>query len=271
MEGYMQNFNYHTHTYRCKHADINLTDEDYVLEFIKQKFKRICFTDHCPEKNKIDLRTNMRMDYSEKDEYLESIKNLKEKYQNDIKIEVGYEVEYLPDDEENLFALKKESDKIILGQHFIYGDDKKLRIFRQADFTDKELLRYASYIETAMKKGLPDIIAHPDIYMLNRNNFGIIESQVAHIICAAAEKYQIPLEINLSHPCLFYRHQRKNIIYPNKEFWQIASNYNIKVVYGIDAHFKQQITYYKESIDVANNYLGLDTISKLHFCNEDLI
>lgn len=29
----MQNFNYHQHTYRCKHADYNMTDEDYVQEY----------------------------------------------------------------------------------------------------------------------------------------------------------------------------------------------------------------------------------------------
>ena len=26
----MQNFNYHTHTYRCGHADDNMMDEDFV-------------------------------------------------------------------------------------------------------------------------------------------------------------------------------------------------------------------------------------------------
>ena len=267
----MQKFNYHTHTYRCGHAQMDFTDEDYVLEFINQGFNRICFTDHMPEKSKIDKRSNMRMDYKEKDNYFKSIQELKEKYKKQIKIEVGFEAEYLPDDEENLFELKNEVDKIILGQHFIYSDDKKLRIFRQADFTNNELLRYAKYIEIAMEKGLPDIIAHPDIYMLNRNEFGKIETKVANIICAAAEKYQIPLEINLTYPCLYYQNKRKNIIYPCKEFWQIASKYNIKVVYGIDAHFKEQITLYKESIEIANNHIGYETINKLHFCNENLV
>lgn len=266
----MQNFNYHTHTYRCGHADKSFTDEEYVLEFIKQGFKRICFTDHAPEKTRIDKRTNMRMDYSEKYEYLKSINSLKEKYKDQIKIETGFEVEYLPGEEKNLFELKNEADKIILGQHFIYDDNKNLRIFRQADFSDKELLIYAKYIETAIENGIPDIIAHPDIYMLNRNKFEEIETKVANIICQAAEKYQIPLEINLTHPCLYYQHQRDNIVYPCKEFWQVASSYNIKVVYGIDAHFKDQIELYKESIKIVNKHIGIDTINKLHFCTEEL-
>ena len=76
----MQNFNYHTHTYRCKHTERNLKDEEIVKEFIKKGFKTVAFTDHCPQKNKIDKRPNMRMDYSEKEDYLNSIKKLQEKY-----------------------------------------------------------------------------------------------------------------------------------------------------------------------------------------------
>ncbi len=42
------------------------------------------------------------MEYSEKDEYLSSIKALKEKYKDKIEIETGFEVEYLPGQEDNL-------------------------------------------------------------------------------------------------------------------------------------------------------------------------
>ena len=31
----MQNFNYHTHTYRCGHADDTMKDEDFVKEQIR--------------------------------------------------------------------------------------------------------------------------------------------------------------------------------------------------------------------------------------------
>ena len=52
----MQNFNYHTHTYRCGHAELGITDEEIVKEFINKGFKKIAFTDHCPEKEIIDKR-----------------------------------------------------------------------------------------------------------------------------------------------------------------------------------------------------------------------
>lgn len=143
----MQDFNYHTHTYRCGHTQKDMTDEDFVKEFIKKGFKKIAFTDHVPQKEITDHRTDMRMRYSQKEEYLNSIERLKQKYSKLIKIENGFEVEYLPGEEHNLHELKKEVDKILLGQHFVYDDDNKsLKIFRHSDFTDKDLIKYAIYI-----------------------------------------------------------------------------------------------------------------------------
>ena len=61
----MQNFNYHTHTYRCGHADDTMKDEDFVKEATDKGFKKIAFTDHAPNKDGIDDRKYMRMTYFE--------------------------------------------------------------------------------------------------------------------------------------------------------------------------------------------------------------
>ncbi len=277
----MQKFNYHSHTYRCGHADLDMTDEDYIKEYIKMGFEKIAFTDHCPEKNKIDKRKNMRMKYSQKDEYLNSINVLKEKYKDKIQIESGFEVEYLPGEENNLKELKAEADKIILGQHFIYDNDKKLKIFfGNNHFTDEELMRYAEYIKKSMEMNIPDIIAHPDTYMINRNNFGKIENKVANIICETAEKYNVPLEINLAQIFngTYYENRKLNndsieeqkkklykVPYPHKGFWKVAAKYNIKVLYGIDVHHRGQILRWNELIKLANEIIGEETIEKLSF------
>lgn len=276
----MQNFNYHSHTYRCGHAEMNMSDEEYVKEYIKMGFKKMAFTDHCPEKNRIDKRPNMRMDYTEKDEYLRSVKNLKEKYKDKIEIKSGYEVEYLPGEEENLKELKDETDIIVLGQHFVYDDNKNIQEFHNSNFSDEDLMKYAEYVEKAMEIGLPDIIAHPDIYMLVRENFGKQEEAVARKICEASEKYSIPLEINLSrigrytykkNNNLSFKEKEeelKKVEYPCKDFWKIASEYNIKVLYGIDTHFRISISRSKELIKLANEIIGEETKSKLNFIED---
>lgn len=281
----MQNFNYHTHTYRCRHADMNYNDEEYVIDLIKMGFKKMAFTDHCPEKEEIDKRSKMRMKYNERIGYLESIKRLKEKYADKIEIQSGYEVEYLPEQEENLKELKEETDKIILGQHFIYDNDKKLKVFdKNKFFTDEEIIRFAEYIEEAMRLGIPDIIAHPDIYMLSRKSFGVVEEKVANMICMAAEKYNIPLEINLGNifnstyfenrilnnlPLEKQKEKLINVIYPCKGFWNVARNYNVKVLYGIDAHYRGQIVLWNELLELAHEILGEEIISKLNFVENE--
>lgn len=140
----MQRFNYHCHTYRCGHADLDMSDEEYVLEFIKMGFTKIAFTDHCPEKNKIDKRPEVRMEYGQKQEYLDSIQMLKQKYADKIEIQTGYEVEYLPGEEENIKELKQETDKIILGQHFIYDNNKPTEILTTDEFTTEEFWKIAT-------------------------------------------------------------------------------------------------------------------------------
>ena len=280
----MQNFNYHQHTYRCKHADFNMTDEEYVQEYIKMGLKEMAFTDHCPQKNQVDVRTKMRMEYDQRIEYLQSIETLKKKYEGQIKIKSGYEFEYLPDQEDNIKQLKSESDIMIQGQHFVYDKDNNLKIIRKnIPFFDDEILTYANYIEKAIEMGFTDIIAHPDLYMQSREKFGEVEEKVANRICAIAEKYNIPLEINLNNifcktyfdypnkkynpykPVEEYLTQLDEISYPCRGFWNVASKYNVKVLYGVDSHFGGQIQLFKELIFLANEIIGKDVIEKLNF------
>lgn len=269
----MQKFNYHTHTYRCGHADLDMTDEEYIQEYIKMGVKKVAFTDHCP--SRIDKRKEVRMEYSQKEDYKKNIKKLKEKYADKIEIQFGYEVEYLPGEEPIINELKEESEKIILGQHFIYDSNKKLKILGNDKYTDEDLKIYANYIEEALELNIPNIIAHPDFFMLSRDEFGQVETEITRKICKLAEKNDIPLEINLRN---IFKVKYKNkitprkgnftwdkIIYPCKEFWNIVKEYNVKVVYGMDVHNRGQILLWNELIKEAMEIIGEDTINKLNF------
>ena len=267
----MQKFNYHTHTYRCKHSDQSISDEEYVRMFIEKGFKKIAFTDHCPHKQEIDFRNDMRMDYSQKEDYYNSIKNLKDKYKDCIDIEVGFEVEYLPELEEYLKQLKIETDRLILGQHFVRTHDNKgIKIIGWDKTDDEALMDYANCVEESIRKGIPDVIAHPDLFMMDRKSFGKLEKEATNIIAKAAEKYQIPLEINLSRAVAYSLGKTNRVEYPCKEFWEVVSNYNVKVIYGVDAHFRFQIDLYNEAVEVAKNVIGKDVIKKLNFVDENL-
>ena len=167
----MQKFNYHTHTRRCGHADNNMSDEDFVKEFIKRV---ILMSLKIVILHTVSLNADVigcgggkfYTGFTDMPERVPTFVSLKEKYKDKIEIETGFEIEYLPGQEENLYELKNETDKLILGQHFIYGGKNELKIFRKHDFTNEEILKYAEYIKTAIEKNIPNIIAHPDIEII---------------------------------------------------------------------------------------------------------
>ena len=61
-----------------------------------------------------------------------------------------------------------------------------------------------------------------------------------------------------------------DVVYPCKEFWNIVTKYNIRVVYGIDAHHRGQIVLWNELLELAHEVLGEEIISKLNFIEDDI-
>ena len=74
----MQKFNFHTHTYRCNHADM-VPDSEFVEAHIRSGFERMAFTDHCPNRKRSDPPDFPRqhMLSEERSAYLDSIASLK--------------------------------------------------------------------------------------------------------------------------------------------------------------------------------------------------
>ena len=87
----MGRYNYHSHTTRCGHVDSDYSDEDFVKEYVANGFTDLAFTDHMPQKHRVDMRHGIRMDYSQLEDYLSSVEYLKEKYKDSIKILSGFE------------------------------------------------------------------------------------------------------------------------------------------------------------------------------------
>lgn len=283
---YIQNFNYHTHTERCGHAEKNYEDEGYVREAFESGLKFLAFTDHIPFKKTKDTKTNVRMSYDQIDEYLRSIISLRDKYSGIVNIETGFEFEYIPGDIDHIIEMKKMVDKMILGQHFVFDSQGNVKYFSsKQNMTDKEMIQYVYLITKALEAGLPDIIAHPDLFLKYRENFGEKEAFITRYISKLAQRYQIPMEINLNEIYREFARAQKELTdateeeqiklakskikYPNAEFWKILSEYDVKVLFGIDAHVEGQIRNSEISYKIAREILG-ETIEKLKFIDYEL-
>ena len=113
-------FNYHTHTKRCKHAQGE--DREYVEQAIQSGLKILGFSDHAPYRfQDPDYCSGHRMRTEQLQEYAESVRALQKEYANDIRILLGFELEYYPNlhAQEMAFLKTENPDYVIMGQHYL--------------------------------------------------------------------------------------------------------------------------------------------------------
>ena len=247
--------NYHTHTYRCKHA--NGLDDQYVLSAIKANYDVLGFSDHVmlPYIN----NSYIRADFDVKDEYLSSIKALKETYKDQIEILVGFECEWNNKYVKYYKSLleNKEVDYLIFGNHACYFKGNK-EYFLKIKSSKAYLQRYLKVAIKAIRSGLFKIMAHPDIFMSNVK-WSPYASKVSNIICKEAKANDVVLELN----CGCFVNEGKRTIkdevryrYPYGKFWKIAKKHQNKIIVGVDAH--------SPSAFLSENLKLMDQFIKMH-------
>ncbi len=218
--------NYHTHTFRCSHADG--TDEEYILKAIEGGIKIMGFSDHAPAILYDGYRLSWRVQPEAAPEYFDTLKALREKYKDKIEIHIGFEMEYYPDLFDKMYSYVKElgAEYLILGQHYYDELGGVPHSIVPCDSADS-LIAYTDSIIKGMKTGKFIYIAHPDMFNFTGDD-ELYEAQ-ARRICQASKDYDIPLELNL-----LGIHDKRN--YPNRAFLKVAGEVGCKMIFGFDAH-----------------------------------
>ncbi|MBO6047130.1 MAG: histidinol-phosphatase [Erysipelotrichaceae bacterium] len=223
--------NYHTHTMRCQHA-IG-TEIDFIEAAIKAGYTTLGFSDHSPWHYESGFRPYMRMMESQLEDYVMTLRHLRDVYKDKIEIKIGLECEYFPD---KLDWLKEQIDRyeldyIILGHHYL-GSDEYGRYVGHPPISDEQVIHYVDDVCAAIESGLFSYIAHPDVVYYDPDN--PLHLKQMERICIKAKEYDIPLEFNL----LGFRARRH---YPSDAFFTMAKYYNNKIILGCDAHDPEQI------------------------------
>lgn len=227
--------NYHSHTVRCLHA--SGTEEEYVLQAIDLGLETLGFSDHSPWPYTNGYVSDMRMRLDELDDYMDTVKNLKEKYAGRINVRLGLECESFPAYMGWLEELKAEHlDFVIMGNHFDTDDSQGIRYFGRCR-TLQEMRRYADMVIAGMETGIYNYIAHPDLFGRQYSAIDDNYRAVSRDICAAAKQLNIPLEYNLLG--LDVRpgdvaHGGQG--YPCEAFWEVAADTGCLAIIGFDAH-----------------------------------
>jgi histidinol-phosphatase (PHP family) len=249
--------NYHTHTWRCNHA--TGTEEEYVKSAVEQGFEILGFSDHTPQFFRDGYTSKIRMDTQELPNYCRIIRDLRDRYCDQIRIHVGLEVEYYPAIFSDLVSAVRDQgvEYLLLGQHFL-GNEQGSAYAGAPTMDETILRRYCEQSMEAMQTGVFTYFAHPDLIKFQGDH--AVYRKYMRRLCQEAKSCGLPLEMNL----LGYWSNRN---YPDIRFWSLAAEEGCQVVIGWDAHAPEQLCRLdaEGTMRKAAKRFGLDLLDTVEF------
>lgn len=240
----MNKINYHVHT---TGSDGKLTPEEVIENAIKCNVTNICFTDHYPAPEGIDLEANGF--YPQ--ELFDKLIILKEKYKNKIDISIGAEFDFVEgfDDWYKKEIQKRKYDYLIGSVHRVIEKKENVHFWdskeKKADLINKMgkkeyVKRYYEMIKNMIKSGLFDGVGHFDIIKLinpEQNLFDENEDWYRKEVketLDVLDKSGMCLEINMRG----FMKQGEDKQYPSFWILQETKKRNIPITIGNDFHNK---------------------------------
>lgn len=248
----MQLFNLHTHS---NFSDGKANAEDVVIEAVNQGLKVLGFSDHSP----VPFENTFAIKNENVNNYISTIKSLKEKYQDKIDIYCSMEMDFIPGIIKDFKKTKEELglDYMIGSVHLVGNNIEKLWFIdgSKVETYDEGL---NNYFNGDIKKGVKtffyqynemietevfDIVGHLDkIKMHNRNRYFLEEDKwycdlLMETLTLIKEKSLI-VEVNTRG---IYK-KRSSDFYPSTWILPIMREMNIPVVISSDAHLPNELT-----------------------------
>jgi histidinol-phosphatase (PHP family) len=221
--------------------------QSYIERAIELGIDIYGFSEHAP----MDFDEHYRLKFDEMRLYTQEVKTLQEKYKDDIKILLGYEVDYLKGHMDER-VLKADVDYLIGSIHFLgeWGfDNPEFNHEYKNRNIDDIWQEYFDNIEAMAKTGHFDIVGHLDLIKI----FNFMPNKDIRVIAKnalkAIKKANMVVELNtagLRKPC--------KEIYPTSSLLEMAYELNIPITFSSDAHAIGQVGYkYAEATKLAKN------------------
>ena len=224
--------NYHAHTWRCRHA--RGTEEEMVQRAIEQGFAEFGFSDHSPWPYPGGFISNYQMLPEQLDDYVRTVRRLREKYRGKIRLHLGLEAEYFP----SMMGWMKETVDhyglyLIMGDHF----ENNPGFYFGSCTTRGEMNRYLDRVTEGLATGLYTYLAHPDLFLNSFPGFTKDCEDVSRELCRACKAMNIPLEYNLLGESRQEGSRRAGKLgYTTPEFWRVAAQEGVSCIVGVDCH-----------------------------------
>ncbi len=245
--------NYHTHSHFC---DGDGSPEDYVQMAIKRNFLVLGFTSHAPA----PFPTNWTMPRERFNEYLRVLKHLKIKYQDQIEILIGLEIDFIPDLQSIHDFDQYDLDYTLGSVHFlgeyssgyrwcVDNDPMELQQGITESFggnINAAIKEYYQRIKTMVIEAPPTIIGHLDL--IKKNNISspffnerdpFYQEQVEQCL-QVIRKSTCVVEINTGG----IARQRYPELYPSPWIIERCAQLDIPMVLNSDCHSPEGIDGY---------------------------
>jgi len=233
----------HNHTTRCNHAEGTI--DEYIQKAIELGIDIYGFSEHAP----MDFDEKYRLPLCDMDAYANDVLTAKEKYKDQIKILIGYEVDWLPGHmEENV--LNADVDYLIGSVHFIdkwsFDNPEFIGGWKNRDI-DEIWQAYFEATKAMADSGKFDIVGHLDLIKVFKYLPKTDTRVLAKEALQAIKRSNMVLELNAAG-------LRKPIgeIYPSKTLLQEAYTMGIPITFASDAHSVEQVGFgYEEAVALA--------------------
>lgn len=260
----------HTHTELCPHGSHEST-RAMVERAIELGFDEYWITEHAPMPKDFvqrfagpadDWQTE-GLSWEQVDDYLNLVEQMQSEYADQIKISIGFEIEYLAGFEETTRAFLdqygKNTQHNILSVHYLQDDQGK---FWGIDYSADELqagfanelktpqLLYQRYLKTVLASAScdlgsfgPDRLGHLSLIKKYQDYFGLPEAfdrscqQLIDEIMTTASQRQLSLDFNSAG--LYKKYC--NDFYPGSQIVLAALKAGVPLIFGSDAHGIDQV------------------------------
>ncbi len=279
----------HTHTQFCPHGSGD-DAELMIQKAIKMGFEEYSITEHAPLPPDFAAvfagqrkgLTTAALSAKQFEPYLEFVQKMQLKYRERIKINAGFEVDYLPGFEEwtksFLESYGSQTQDNVLSVHFMRGTDDKFWCldYSTSDFAQgfaellrqpQELFRQFFKLELAAASSdlgsyRPQRLGHLTLIRKYQDYFNLpqeFDAANQHLIAQILETIkQKGLEIDLNTAGLYKEYC--NEIYPSPRIVEQAVLLEIPLVYGSDAHSILEVGHgWHEAIDVVKRVEGQES------------
>ena len=232
----------HNHTPLCKHA--SGSPEEFIQKAKEKGITIYGFSDHAP----MDFDKKYRMSFEEMKNYENLIRSLK----SDIKILLGYEVDFAPKKYLDKRVIEADVDYLIGSVHFLdnwgFDNPEFIKEWNNRD-VDDVYKEYFFLIEEMANSKLFQIVGHIDLVKVfnfkpKKNILDIAKNAIK-----AIKKADMAVEINTSG-------LRKPVkeMYPSVKLLEAILNEGIEITFGSDAHSPDDVGYkLNEAINLAKS------------------